>query len=174
VERNTLLLRLLGAGAVLKKAIAELQELPADQPERKLALPILINLRLAVPTDPALQTSNDKEFLMDTLDLAEAWRRELIQEGVKQGLVEGVKQGLVEGVKQGLEEGVKQGREGGVACSLMDVYEARFDAMPKDLRAIVESTHDEDTLRGWLRLAGTRDASEVAAAIRGFQVALSG
>ena len=137
VERNTLLLRLLGAGAVLQRAIAELRALPEDALERRLALPLLINLRLAVPTDPALQTSDDKEFLMHTYDLAEAWRREILQEGV--------------------------------ARSVIDIYEARFDVMPTDLRAIVESTHDEDTLRDWLRLAGTRDANEVAAAIRAFQ-----
>jgi hypothetical protein len=146
VERNTLLLRLLGAGAVLKRAIAELQALPAEAPERRLALPLLINLRLAVPADPALQTDDDKEFLMHTQDLAEAWRREALQEG--------------------REGGLQEGREEGMACSVIDVYEARFDTMPKDLRAVVESTHDEETLRGWLRLAGTRDANEVAAAIR--------
>jgi hypothetical protein len=141
VERDTLLLRLLGAGAVLKHAIAELQALPPDALERRLALPILISLRLAVPTDPALQSSDDKEFLMHTYDLAEAWRREAVQEG----------------------------REEGRASSVIDIYEARFDAMPTDLRAIVEATHDEETLRSWLRLAGTRDANEVAAAIRAFQ-----
>jgi hypothetical protein len=39
VTRDTLLLRLLGAGSVLKHAIAELQALPAEAPERRLALP---------------------------------------------------------------------------------------------------------------------------------------
>jgi hypothetical protein len=39
VARDTLLVRLLGAGSVLKQAIAELQALPADAPERRLALP---------------------------------------------------------------------------------------------------------------------------------------
>ena len=156
VERNTLLLRLLGAGAVLKRAITELQALPQEAPERKLALPLLINLRLAVPSDPALQTDDDKEFLMHTHDLAEAWRREAVQEGREGGL------------QEGREEGLQEGREEGVACSLIDIYEARFGGMPQDLRAIVESARDEDTLRRWLRLAGTRDANEVAAAIRAF------
>jgi hypothetical protein len=86
VIRDTLLVRLLGAGAVLKQAIAELQALQAEAPERRLALPVLLRLRLTVPTDPAQQTSDDQEFLMNTQDIVETWRREAIQEGLQQGL----------------------------------------------------------------------------------------
>jgi flagellar biosynthesis/type III secretory pathway protein FliH len=137
---------LLGAGSVLRQAIAELKAMPAEAPERKLALPILLRLRLTMPSDPAKQTTDDQEFLMDTQDIVEHWRREAIQEGVQQG--------------------VEQGRERGVACSLIDIYEARFGAMPDDLRAVVEDTHDEPMLRAWVRLASTRGANEIAAAIR--------
>ncbi len=38
---------------------------------------------------------------MNTQDIVETWRREAIQEGVKQGLQEGVKQGLQQGLEQG-------------------------------------------------------------------------
>ena len=41
--------------------------------------------------------------------------------------------------------------------------------MPEDLRAVVEDTDDESTLVAWLRLAGTRSAAEIAAAIRAFR-----
>jgi hypothetical protein len=140
VVRDTLLLRLLGAGSVLKQAIAELKALQAEEPERTLALPILLRLRLTVPSDPTKQTTDDQEFLMDTQDIVETWRREAIQEGVKQG----------------------------VAHSLVEVYEARFGPMPEDLRAVVEDIDDEPTLVGWLRLVGTRSADEIAAAIRSF------
>jgi Domain of unknown function (DUF4351) len=85
VTRDTLLVRLLGAGSVLKQAIAELQALVADAPERRLALPVLLRLRLTVPIDPAQQTSDDQEFLMNTQDIVETWRREAIQEGREQG-----------------------------------------------------------------------------------------
>ena len=91
---------------------------------------------------------------MDTQDIVETWRREAVQEGIKQGVQEGIKQGVQEGIKQG------------VAHSLVEVYEARFGAMPGDLRAAVEDTDDEPTLVAWLRLAGTRSADEIAAAIR--------
>ena len=150
VTRDTLLVRLLGAGAVLKQAIAELKELHAEAPERTLALPILLRLRLTVPSDPAKQTTDDQEFLMDTQDIVETWRREAVQEGVKQGVEQGIRQGVEQGIKQGLVE----------------VYEARFGAMSEDLRAVVDDTDDEPTLVAWLRLAGTRSADEIAAAIR--------
>ena len=108
VTRDTLLVRLLGAGAVLKQAIAELQALPAEAPERRLALPILLRLRLAVPTDPAQQTSDDQEFLMNTQDIVETWRQEAIQEGVEQGVKQGIEQGVKQGIKQGLEQGERK------------------------------------------------------------------
>ncbi len=86
VARDTLLVRLLGAGSTLRQALAELQALPAEAPERRLVLPVLLRLRLTVPTDPAQQTSDDQEFLMDTQDIVENWRREAVQEGLQQGL----------------------------------------------------------------------------------------
>ena len=107
VTRDTLLVRLFGAGAVLKAAIAELQALPVEAPERRLALPVLLRFRLTVPNDPAQQTSDDQEFLMNTQDIVETWRQEAIEEGVKQGL----EQGLEEGVKQGLEQGLERERK---------------------------------------------------------------
>ena len=85
VARDTLLLRLLGAGQVLKQAIAELKELQEEATERMLALPILVRLRLEVPTDLSKRTSEDQEFLMDTQDIVENWRREAIREGFQQG-----------------------------------------------------------------------------------------
>jgi flagellar biosynthesis/type III secretory pathway protein FliH len=93
VRPDTLLLRLLGAGQVLKQAIAELKALRAEAPERSLALPLLVRLRLEIPTDPSQRTDDDQEFLMQTQDIVETWRQEAIQEGVKKGVKQGVQQG---------------------------------------------------------------------------------
>jgi hypothetical protein len=98
-------------------------------------------VRLEIPTDPAKRTSDDQEFLMNTQDIVETWRREAVREGIERGL----------------------------ARSLIDVYEARFGAMPEEIRAVIEDTHDEPTLRAWLKLAGTRGADELAAAIHAFR-----
>jgi hypothetical protein len=78
---------------------------------------------------------------MNTQDIVETWRREAIQEGIERG----------------------------IAGSLIDVYEARFGAMPEDLRTVIEATHDEATLRVWVKLAGTHSANEIAAAILAFR-----
>jgi hypothetical protein len=93
VTPDTLLLRLLGAGQVLKQAIAELKALRTEDPARSLALPLLVRLRLEIPTDPAQRTDDDQEFLMQTQDIVETWRQEAIQEGVKQGVKQGIQQG---------------------------------------------------------------------------------
>ena len=68
-------------------------------------------------------------------------------------------------IEQGRKQGIEQGIERGIARSLVDVYEARFGVMPEDLRTLIEDTHDEPTLRAWLKLAGTRGADEIAAAV---------
>ncbi|HWO25147.1 MAG TPA: DUF4351 domain-containing protein [Kofleriaceae bacterium] len=89
VRPNTLLLRLLGAGRVLRTAIDELKALRAENPVRSLALPLLVRLRLEIPSDPAQRTDDDQEFLMQTQDIVETWRQEAIQEGVKKGVQQG-------------------------------------------------------------------------------------
>ncbi len=45
-----------------------------DAPERTLALPILLRLRLQIPPDPTTRTSGDQELRMDTEDIVEKWR----------------------------------------------------------------------------------------------------
>jgi hypothetical protein len=78
---------------------------------------------------------------MHTRDIVETWRQEAVREGIEQG----------------------------VARSLIVVYEARFGAIPDELRAVIEDTHDEPTLRAWLKLAGTRGADEITAVIRAYR-----
>jgi hypothetical protein len=95
-----------------------------------------------MPSDPTKRTTDDQEFLMDTQDIVEAWRREAVQEGVTQGITQGAKR------------------------SLIDIYEARLGAMPEDVRLAIDDAEDEARLRSWLLLAATRAADEVAAVIR--------
>jgi hypothetical protein len=136
--RDTLLVRLMGAGQVLRKAIAELKALSSDAPERVLALPILLRLRLEMPADPAQRTREDEEFFMSTQDIVES----LIQ----QGRNEGRNEGLIE--------------------ALLALYEARFGTPPADLSEAIHRTRDPATLRDWLQMIGTRSADDVAAVLR--------
>jgi hypothetical protein len=123
---------------VLKRAIAELEALGKDAPERTLALPLLVKFKLEVPADPAKRTPDDEEFLMDTQDIVERWHSEAVQEGRGRGVVD----------------------------ALIEVYETRFGPIPPELRATIEGTHDEPTLHAWFKLAITRAADEIAAAVR--------
>jgi len=82
--RDTLLLRLMGAGEVLRVAIEELLELPEDAWEREVALEELIALRFEIPQDSLVQA--EREFLMATHSL-EYWKRTFREEGMKDGLV---------------------------------------------------------------------------------------
>jgi hypothetical protein len=79
---------------------------------------------------------------MSTQDLYEEWRQKTEQAGVERGIERTRKQDLLE------------------------TYETRFGAIPAELRAAIEATHDGPTLHAWLKLALTRSAEEIAAAIR--------
>ena len=124
ITPDTLLLRLLGAGLVLKQAIAEIKALRTADPARSLALPLLVRLRLEIPADPAQRTDDDQEFLMQTQDIVETWRQEAIQEGVKQGILQGVQQGILQGVQQGVQQGIQQGE----CAVLLRLLRQRFGA----------------------------------------------
>jgi hypothetical protein len=52
---------------------------------------------------------------------------------------------------------------------LIDIYEARFGSMPPELSAVIQSAHDEPTLRAWGKLVGTRSAQEIGAALLSFR-----
>jgi hypothetical protein len=91
VERSTLMLRLLGAGAVLERAIVELKALPADAPESMVALPMLTRTRL--PMDEPGRRRSDEDIKI--LDEAAEWA---YQETLKQSRQQGLQQGLQQSV----------------------------------------------------------------------------
>lgn len=103
----------------------------------------------------ALQTILEREVGPEAKDTIVTAGQQIFEQGRKQG------------IEQGREQGIEQGIERGIVRSMVDIYEARFGEMPEALRSVIEATHDEPTLRGWLKLAGTRGADEIAAAILG-------
>lgn len=139
--RDTLLVRLMGAGNTLKQAIVDIQALPDDAPERRLALPILIQLRLEISADLAEQTTIDREFLMNTREVDE-YLAALKQEGREEGLDEGFSK------------------------AVLAIYRARFGAPPVALVAAVERADDQAELQRLLEMVSTRSAEDIAAALR--------
>ena len=67
---------------MLRDAIAELKALPVDAWERDVALPSLLQLRLALP-ETAQRTDEERELAMSTLDLYESWKQRLLDEGLR-------------------------------------------------------------------------------------------
>ena len=99
------------------------------------------------------------------LEVNEQVRPEALQALLEREIGPETKDTIVTAGQELIEQGRKQGIEQGIARSFVDVYEARFGAMPEAIRAVIEATHDEPTLRAWLKLACTRGADEIAAAI---------
>ena len=147
--RDTLLVRLMGAGSTLRRAIANVRVLPHDAPERRLALPILVRLRLEIPADPAKQTTIDREFLMTTKEI-DKYLEQLRNEGLQKGH----------------KEGLQKGRNEGFAQAVLVAYRARFGAPPAALVAAVERASDHAALQRWLEMVTTQSAQDVAAALR--------
>ncbi len=145
--RDTVLVRLMGAGKTLARAIADLGALPDEAPERRLALPLLVRLRLEVPADPAKQTEIDREILMTAKEIDKYLKR-------------------IEHVEELCAKAAKEGREEGVANSLLVVYRTRFGAPPAAVVAAVEGERDPATLQRWLEIVATRSVEEAVAALR--------
>jgi hypothetical protein len=139
--RDTLLLRLMGAGACLRQALAELAALPAETRERAIAGPVLLRYRIEIAKEPANRTTEDEEFMTSTQDIFDEWKRETAAVGRAEGRAEGF------------------------AKSLVVVYEIHFGTMPPELKTVVEATKEEATLLAWLRLVETSSAEAFAATV---------
>lgn len=127
--RDTLMLRLMGSGEVLRQAHVEVHSLPADAWERQVAVPALNELRLHVPRNPSREV---KEFLMSTRITHEEWLSEI------------QRQALARGVRMAIE----------VACDLFGIRitakrRAKLDAL--DLPALEALLADIRRERRWPR-----------------------
>jgi len=72
-DRSTLLLRLMGRGRTLERAIAQLKTLADDEFERCIALPLLVRYRIEATSEPI--SSADEEFLMNTQEIMDMYER---------------------------------------------------------------------------------------------------
>ena len=59
-----------------------------------------------------------------------------------------------------------EGREQGLKQSLVAAYQARFGALPADLAAAIETTHEMTVLNLWLKRIVTGTLEEIAEALR--------
>jgi hypothetical protein len=167
-ERSTLTLRLLGRGAVLARALDELVALPVGSPERRVALPLLAKLRFELAGEPggdpeeqelimALKPTFDEFVRQSEQRALELGFRKGLEKGTSKGLEQGLEQGTAKGLEQGLEQGIEQGVASGLRSALLALYEARFSAVPDEVRLAAEAEVDAEVLRRWVVLAASAD-----------------
>jgi hypothetical protein len=146
--RDTLPLRLMGSGAALERAMAELDALPAEDWEPRAFVPLLLAFRLHVPQDPRDPENTDEDDMgyAENIEAIYAkWERRIEERGEKKGIGKGIEEGL--------------------RMALVNVYHARFDTLPGALLTVILATEDEPTLQRWTALFSTATADEIAAAL---------
>lgn len=134
--RETLLLRLLGSGRLLREALVDLSRLPDDAWEKSIATPLLIHFRLG-SEEPA--TSNEKED--DVGAEIQAWFEDYQQKLRAEVLNEGRNQGRVEGR---VEE---------AARAVLTALRVRGIAVPEAVRERILAQKEPETLERWLERA---------------------
>lgn len=118
--RDTLLMRLMGAGDSLHDALDELVTLPADAWERAVAMPVLIALRHDLPRVQWVMKVQEEQPMRSYAEMKELWAQE--QERQRQE----VERAIVEGRQRGLREGREEGREEGRVLTLKELIERRL------------------------------------------------
>ncbi|KYF57436.1 hypothetical protein BE08_43540 [Sorangium cellulosum] len=155
--RDTLLLRLLGARAVLRDAIRDLAALPEDAWERSIALPWLVRLRFELPPEASVRAALDPEeeeivtevqqwFEQLKQSLRDEARKEALQEGMKEGIKEGIKEGQIGTRAKQFEK--KLGRP--LAEAERSVLAERFDRLGPDRLDDVLLELPADAVAAWL------------------------
>jgi hypothetical protein len=107
-SHDTLLVRLLGRGAVLNRALHDLLALPPGSWERAAALPVFARLRFELPQDPADRTAEEEELAVTSQEIVEALQREAIEKGVAQGHRQGVAQGAADVIAHQVEHRLRR------------------------------------------------------------------
>ncbi|WP_437938411.1 hypothetical protein [Sorangium sp. So ce341] len=139
--RDTLLLRLLGARAVLRDAIRELAALPEDAWERSIALPSLVRLCFETHTEPSARGAEDaeeEEIVMEVQQWFEQLKQSIRDEGRKEGQI----QALAAQFEK------KLGRP--LAESEHSVLAERFDRLGLDRLDDLRLELSSDALAAWL------------------------
>jgi hypothetical protein len=169
--RDTLPLRLMGSGAALQRAMAELDALPGDEWEPQVFIPLLLAFRLHVPQDRRDQPDSDEDD-MGYAEQLEAiytkWERRVEGRGMKKGLKEGLRRGEERGLKKGLKKGFEKGCRTALASvreALVNICELRFGTLPASLRAAIDATEDVSALQSALTLSRTGTADQITAAL---------
>ncbi len=121
VHADTLLLRLMGAGAVLRRAVAEVEALPDDAEERIIALRHIERIgRIRARTEQ--RRMDGKQFVAETHAAHRAWTEKV----------------EARAMKKGIKKGIEKGREEGLRIAVVAFCEAAEIALNDDRRVWIE------------------------------------
>lgn len=147
VDRDTLILRLMGRGRVFDRAIEDLQALPARAWERQVADGPIMELWLTISERKRKAGKLNKELRM-AYELYEKWKRTELAEAKRQGLDEGRRQAL--------------------RMAIQATYASRFQCeLPVLLVDALEAQEDLDTLTHLVSVAATGNEQEIEASLVG-------
>lgn len=142
-DPGTLLLRLLGRGRTMQRALQELIALPVQHMLRVRALPVMVAFRAPILQD--LERTGD----MNALQQAQALYDELVQHERREGHAEG------------LRKGRKEGRKEEARALLVRLLTRRFGSLPGPASARVQRAGTA-TLERWAeRVLTARSLDEV-------------
>lgn len=137
---STLLLRLMGRGQTLRRAVAELRALPADEFQRCATLPIL--LRYRIDTSPVPVLSEEKEYLVNTQEMIDYVNRKYIEETVKKEVKQKLDQAMQQGLQHERELAERRQLERERAL-IMRQLTRRFGEVPSHIAQCIESANTE-------------------------------
>ncbi len=140
--RETLLLRLLGTGRLLREALAELAALPGEAWERSVATPLLIHFRLAMD-GPA--TTEEDDVSAEIRAWVEDYERKL----------------RAEERSEGRNEGRSEGRKEGERTLLLRQLRARFGELPEAAVARINAAEVAEIERWGERVLDAQTLAEV-------------
>lgn len=133
--RETLLLRLLGAGRLLAHALDDLAALPADAWERGVVMPLLVHFRLV---SDGKQAANEEE------DDVSAEIRDWF---------DGYQQDQQKLRNEARNDGLREGRAEEAARAVLTVLRVRGVAVPDGVRERILAETDTSLLERWLERA---------------------
>jgi hypothetical protein len=136
--RETLLLRLLGSGRVLREALADLAGLPEDAWEKSVATPILLHFRIGIDQAPATSPEDDVSAEI------RAWYEQYQQNQQKL---------RNEARREGIHEGERK--------LLLRQLRARFGELPATAVARIEAASEAELGQWAERLLGAQTLAEV-------------
>jgi len=142
--RESLPLRLLGAGRTRMEALGDIAAMSPDDPDRPVLLALLGWIRYVIRENrnAAKRLSKEPEFMAVTREGFEDW----MKAQQKRAAAQVVREARIEGKAEGK------------AASLLAVLDAREIAVSARLRAQILSCTDDRVLDMWIRRAATADS----------------